>query len=185
MRPFSTSGAETVPSPKRSCVSARRENRRARGVAAGKQPIPVVVFDGTSLPLPDASRDVVLFADVLHHTRHAESSPPRGVPRGAVGGRNQGSHGRGLPRIPYVAIHGSIGNSIWGLASAPISQLGRVAATVRASDVDVTNVNRRIGLYPWPLGLVFERSLHFRCAVVVLAQPVNEWGDRPHGRPRS
>ena len=35
--------------------------------------IPVVGFDGTRIPYPDQSHDVVLFVDVLHHTRDPQA----------------------------------------------------------------------------------------------------------------
>jgi SAM-dependent methyltransferase len=128
----------------------------------GNQPIPVRLFDGASLPLPDASRDVVLFADVLHHTHHAESLLREAcrVARSAVVIKDHTADG--VLAFPTLRFMDGVGNRRFGV---PLPHLYLTwAEWQRLFDrlgVEVMAVNRRIGLYPWPLGLFFERSLHF------------------------
>ena len=128
----------------------------------GKLRIPVSLFDGTRLPLPDASRDVVLFADVLHHTHHAESLLREAcrVARSAVVIKDHTADG--VLAFPTLRFMDRIGNRRFGV---PLPDLYLTWAEwqrlFERLSVEVMAVNRRIGLYPWPLGLVFERSLHF------------------------
>jgi SAM-dependent methyltransferase len=128
----------------------------------GNQPIPVRLFDGTSLPLPDASHDIVLFADVLHHTHHAENLLREAcrVARSAVVIKDHTADG--VLAFPTLRFMDRVGNVRFGV---PLPHLYLTwAEWQRLFDrlgVDVMAVNRRIGLYPWPLSLVFERSLHF------------------------
>lgn len=52
-------------------IADARPDIRIEGVELMARPecrIPCRVFDGTTLPVPDASYDVCLFVDVLHHT---------------------------------------------------------------------------------------------------------------------
>lgn len=124
--------------------------------------IPVSVFDGQTIPLPDQSRDAVMFVDVLHHTidpmvllkeasrvaRHAiiikdhRTSRPLANPTlrlmDWVGNRPHGVV------LPYNYWSESQWNEAW-------SQL----------KLRVDHYQTRLGLYPWPASWVFERGLHF------------------------
>jgi SAM-dependent methyltransferase len=124
--------------------------------------IPVKLFDGTTLPLPDRSVDVVLFVDVLHHT----SDPlillreARRVMRRAVVIKDCTLDGllagQALRFTDWIssAEHGTALNcSYWTSVQwdRAIQDLG-LRATVW---------KRALGLYPQPAHWLFERSLHF------------------------
>ena len=124
--------------------------------------IPVTVFDGRTLPLPDSSSDVVLFADVLHHTHHAESllRDARRVARAAIVIKDHSAEG--LLASQTLRFMDRIGNARFGV-SLPFLYLSWTEwqRMFERLGISVVTVNRRIGLYPWPLSIFFERSLHF------------------------
>ena len=124
--------------------------------------IPVVPFDGTTIPYPDGAFDVVMFVDVLHHTddpmvllREAKRVARRAVvlkdhtKDGFLAGSTLrfmdwvGNRHHGVV-LPY---------NYWTLRQwkQAMAELGLVAAIWNAD----------VGLYPWPANHFFDRTLHF------------------------
>lgn len=124
--------------------------------------LPVQRFDGFTLPQADASADVVLFVDVLHHA----DDPMRLLTEAARVARQaivikdhiqagwldrqtlrlmdwtgNAAHGVALPYNYWTAKE-------WTLA------LQRIGAAIESW-------NTQLGLYPWPASALFDRSLHF------------------------
>ena len=151
----------------------RRPDIQFRGIDVMARPdarITVTKFDGARLPFPQESFDVVLFADVLHHTPHAEAllRDARDVARHAVIVKDHCADG--FLAWPTLRFMDRVGNARFGVALPHLylrwdewqrmfSELGMAVATIR----------RRLELYPRPLTWLFDRSLHF-VAVVVRAE---------------
>ena len=124
--------------------------------------IPVSLFDGTHLPFPDVNFDVVLFADVLHHTHHAEGllREARRVARDAIVIKDHCADGFLAWRTLRFMDH--VGNARFGVALPHLylswAEWQQMFARL---GISVVSVERQIGLYPRPLSWLFERSLHF------------------------
>jgi SAM-dependent methyltransferase len=124
--------------------------------------IPVSLFDGIHLPFPDATFDVVLFADVLHHTHHAEGllREARHVARDAIVIKDHCADGFLAWRT--LRFMDRVGNARFGVTLPHLylswAEWQQMFARLGMS---VVSVERQIGLYPRPLSWLFERSLHF------------------------
>lgn len=143
----------------------RRPDLAVEGVDVLRRPvthIPVTLYDGVSLPFADGSFDYVTIVDVLHHTddpgavlAEAARVARRGVVikdhlrEGVLAGPTLrlmdwvGNRGHDV-RLPYNYLD----DGQWqaAFARAGLKDVGRTEA---------------LGLYPFPLGLMFERRLHF------------------------
>ena len=128
--------------------------------------IPVARFDGERIPVASRSVDVVLFVDVLHHTENAvvlleEAS-------------------RVAKRLVILKDHCAesawdhatlrmmdwVGNARHGV-SLPYHYFSRQewCRAFKASDLHELHYDEELGLYPIPASAVFERTLHFMCAL--------------------
>lgn len=124
--------------------------------------IPAVQFDGVNIPLPDRAVDAVMLVDVLHHL--SDPLPllkdARRVCREAVIIKDhelQGPLAEGtLKAMDWV------GNARFGV-SLPYNYLTPREWESLFLEVGLTPDRRvdSLGLYPFPLSLLFERSLHF------------------------
>ena len=124
--------------------------------------VPVKRFDGHVIPHGDASVDAVLLIDTLHH-----AEDPMGLLREAVRVARQAvvikDHTReGLFAHSTLRFMDWVGNARYGVAlpyrywtrrqwDEAFGLLGWCLKVWKA----------RLGLYPWPASVVFERSLHF------------------------
>ncbi len=124
--------------------------------------IPVERFDGQTIPHPDHSFDLVLLVDVLHHTDDPALllAEARRVARQAIvikdHCRNAVLAGPTLRFMDWVgnAAHGvRLPYNYWKRSEwrKAIAELGLSIETWRSD----------LGLYPFPAGLWFDRSLHF------------------------
>lgn len=124
--------------------------------------IPVTPFDGVRLPVEDASADIVMFVDVLHHTDdpmillreavrvarlaiiikdHRMSRPDASLMLRFMDWVGNRPHG---VRLPYNYWPERRWRETW-------AELG----------LDVESYRTQIGIYPWPADLVFGAGLHF------------------------
>ena len=124
--------------------------------------IPVSPFDGQRLPCPDASKDAVMFVDVLHHT-----DDPMVLLREAARVSRRWvmikDHTRdGLAAGATLRFMDWVGNARYGVAlpynywpearwNAAFAELGLRPAKMLTE----------IGLYPWWANWLFGRRLHF------------------------
>ncbi len=124
--------------------------------------IPVEEFDGTAIPLADNSQDVVLLVDVLHHTENPEIlfGEATRVSRRAVIIKDHLR--KGFLARATLRFMDWVGNAHHHVA-LPYNYLSKPEwdALFDRSDVRVDSWNPRLGLYPFPANLIFDRSLHF------------------------
>jgi SAM-dependent methyltransferase len=151
-------------------VVRRRPDVRVEGIdvmARADARIAVTVFDGVTLPFPEDAFDVVFFADVLHHTPHAEAllAGGRRVARKAVIIKDHCADG--LLAWQTLRFMDYVGNARFGV-SLPHLYLRWVEweCMFGRLGMAVSHIRRRLGLYPPPLSWIFDRSLHFVAVVV-------------------
>jgi len=124
--------------------------------------IPVTLFDGANIPHPDASFDVVMFVDVLHHCEDPAQllAEARRVTRTSVLIKDHTREGLlAFQTLRFMdwfgnAHHGvALPNNFWTLAQWKdcLGQLG----------LQVRHWHDRLSLYPWPATWLFDRKLHF------------------------
>jgi SAM-dependent methyltransferase len=153
-------------------VRERRPDVEVSGVdiaVRGTTHIPVREFDGRTIPLADGEADVVMLVDVLHHADH-----PRGLLADAarVAGRAivlKDVTPLGPLSDPTLRFMDWVGNARHGV---PLPYRFWSQPEWRAAFAElglgVEEVRRRLGLYPMPWGLVFEKRMHF---IVRLSPP--------------
>lgn len=146
-------------------IMSRRPDVKIEGVDVLVRPetrIPVKAYDGQTLPHPDASFDVAMMVDVLHHTddpaavlAEAKRVAKQGVlvkdhfRDGVLAGATLrfmdwvGNAPHGV-RLPYNYLSKREWNGIW-------SDLGLAPQQLR----------ERLGIYPAPFTWLFDRGLHF------------------------
>jgi SAM-dependent methyltransferase len=119
-------------------------------------------FDGRSLPYEDNAFDAVLLIDVVHHADDPEHllSETRRVASAAVVVKD---HLReGALAQATLAFMDRVGNERHGVAvkdaywSRPQWELALASVGLQ-----VASWNERLGLYPWPASMLFERTFHF------------------------
>ena len=146
-------------------VVARRSGVKATGIDVLLRPkthIPVAKYDGTTIPFEDASFDVVMLIDVLHHTEN-----PAALLREATRVTTRyvllKDHFRnGVFAGATLRLMDWISNIHQGVA-LPYNYLSemewhRIYERVGVRPVDI---KRKLNLYPQPANLVFGRNLHF------------------------
>ena len=143
----------------------RRPDVRIQGVDVLVRPetsIPVREFDGTTLPFPDRSVDAVMMVDVVHHAAN-QSALMREVARVARRAVAIKDHfARGLFAHATLRFMDWVGNARYGVSLPYAYWTPRQwDAAFRDANLRVVQQRERLGLYPWPANLVFERGLHF------------------------
>lgn len=142
-----------------------RPDLRAEGVDVMIRPrthIPVTRYDGETLPFPDQSFDYVTIVDVLHHTDDPAAvltEAARVVRHGVV---IKDHLLEGVLAGPTLRFMDWVGNRGHGVV-LPYNYLSRkqwqgVFYKARLATAATTE---RLGLYPPPFHLLFDRSLHF------------------------
>lgn len=130
--------------------------------------VPVEAFDGARLPFPDASFDAVMLVDVVHHASD-QLRLLREVGRVARRAVIIKDHlVRGVLAAPTLRLMDWVGNAPHGVA-LPYAYWTPAHWQQALADAGLRTVEQRerLGLYPWPASLVFERGLHF----VALLEP--------------
>lgn len=128
----------------------------------GRSHIPVAQYDGKHFPFNDSSFDVVMFIDVLHHTYDPEGLLKEAgrVSRGMIVLKDHLK--RGIFAMATLTILDNVGNTRHGVESVhnylTKNEWEKVFAVCGLS---VNGWRKKLHLYPWPLSMVFDRSLHF------------------------
>jgi len=141
-----------------------RPDLRITGIDVLARPrtlIPVVPFDGQSIPFPDRSFDIVMFVDVLHHA----SNPDQLIKEACrVGGSVIiKDHLRdGVLSGPTLRLMDFIGNARFGVA-LPYSYWSRQQWNDMLLEARLTPCTwiGSLKLYAPPLTYLFDRRLHF------------------------
>jgi ubiquinone/menaquinone biosynthesis C-methylase UbiE len=124
--------------------------------------IPVQQFDGSTIPFSDATFDLVMFVDVLHHT----VAPVQLVIEAARVSRSNllvKDHLRqGFLARTTLRVMDWVGNYTKGVV-LPYNYLapGEWDRIYEQADLVPVKTIYHLGLYPWPFSLVFDRALHF------------------------
>jgi SAM-dependent methyltransferase len=126
-----------------------------------KTRIPVIGYDGSTLPFGDDSFDAVCLVDVVHHTDDPQQllGEAARVSRDRVLIKDHVADG--VLARPTLRLMDWAGNARHGVRlpynyltrAEWLDHIGRLNATVRTWDTDLS-------LYPPPLSAVFGRSLH-------------------------
>lgn len=124
--------------------------------------IPVTLFDGNHLPFPDGSFDAVMFVDVLHHCNnqlHLLKEAAR-VARDRVVIKDHCADG--MLAVSTLRFLDDVGNARYGVA-LPYNYWTRERWSRELLDagLDARRWIGKVGLYPFPFGMIFDRSLHF------------------------
>lgn len=148
-----------------SLISAHRGDVEVSGLdiaARNETHIPVKEFDGLSIPLPDDGADVIMLVDVLHHAEdpHALLAEASRVARRAIVLKDV------TPLGPLsdatLRFMDWIGNARHGV---PLPYRFWSQGEWRSAFADlglaVDAEKRRLGLYPVPWNLLFEKRMHF------------------------
>jgi SAM-dependent methyltransferase len=124
--------------------------------------IPVEVFNGNHIPYEDASFDVALFVDVLHHTEDPRIilSQAKRVAKKAIVIKDHFRNG--FLADTRLRIMDWVGNAAHGVA-LPYNYWSRRewTAAFRSLSLEPDEIISRLGLYPIPASLFFDRDLHF------------------------
>jgi len=146
-------------------VMRHRPEVRVTGLEVRARPqtaIPVIEFDGRRLPFPSRSYDAVMFVDVLHHADDAQALLQEAARVASLAVVIK-DHIVGAPfsavRLRTMDWVGNIGHGV----ALPYSYWTREqwrAGFERAGLVEVDR-RERLGLYPAPIGWIFEKGLHF------------------------
>jgi SAM-dependent methyltransferase len=145
-------------------LQAARPALTIRGVDVLPRPttfIPVEQFDGVRLPFADRSFDAVMMIDVLHHATD-QVALLREVARVAASVVVIKDHVlHGWMAGPTLTLMDWVGNAPHGVA-LPYSYWTNAEWKRHVDDAGLAVVERRerLGLYPWPATLLFDRGLH-------------------------
>jgi len=134
----------------------------------GDTHVPVREFDGKHIDSPDNSYDAVLFVDVLHHTMEQDAlmAEAARVARQCVIIKDHTRNG--LLAKATLRFMDRVGNARYGVA-LPYNYLSRAEWTAMFArhHLVIEKETRKLGLYPWPAGWVFDRGLHFVARLAV------------------
>jgi len=146
-------------------VLQRRRDVEIRGVdvlVRNHTQIPVDCFDGQVIPYSDASLDVVMFVDVLHHTEDPMVLLREAARTARVAIVIKDHLRDGLFASPTLRFMDYIGNARHAVA-LPYNYWPqqRWLQAFRTLDVTIGVWKTDLRLYPRPASWIFDRSLHF------------------------
>ena len=146
-------------------IARRRPDVAFEGVDVLVRPgvaIPTEEFDGRVLPHGDESYDAALLVDVVHHAEAPVEllAEARRVSREAVVIKDHLLEGVLAERT--LRAMDRTGNERYGVA-LPFAYWPRERWRAVFDELALTPTawEERLGIYPWPASLVFDRSLHF------------------------
>jgi SAM-dependent methyltransferase len=142
-----------------------RPNLTVQGLDVFERPaaaIPVAVFDGRSLPFAEGDFDVVMFADVLHHTDDPLVLLREAARVSRLGVAIKDHLRQGLLAQTTLSFMDWVGNASHGVA-LPYNywQPKQWRAAFQKLGLKAALWETKLGLYSIPANLFFERSLHF------------------------
>ena len=153
-----------------SLIHGHRPDVLITGVDVGprdKTFVPVLQYDGKHAPFDDGAFDAVVLVDVLHHADDPRAlfaeavrlARKRIVVKDHIG---ENAFDRMLLRFMDRASNARFGVPL------PYNYLARREWLQMFSSAGTTAAwSESLGLYAWPAGLLFDRSLHFLAAVDV------------------
>jgi SAM-dependent methyltransferase len=124
--------------------------------------IPVREFDGSSIPVEDGGADVVMLVDVLHH-----ADDPTALLREATRVSTRGLIVKDVTTVgplddPTLRFMDWVGNARHGVP-LPYNFWSQAQWREAFGELGLSAdaVKRRLGLYPRPFDIAFERRMHF------------------------
>ena len=124
--------------------------------------IPARVYDGTMIPFSDRSFDWVTIVDVLHHTDNPSAvlAECRRVARRGIVIKDHLREGLlAGPTLRFMDWVGNRGHDV----RLPYNYLSEEEwkSVIESVGLEVGTWRTRLGIYPLPFGLTFDRGLHF------------------------
>jgi len=131
-------------------------------VARERSRVPVSLFDGRAIPFGDRSFDGAMFVDVLHHAEDPAGLLAEGVRVSRSWVLIKDHLREGALAGATLRFMDRVGNSRYGVP-LPYAYWTRAQwdAALGTLGLERRFWSERLGLYPFPLSLVFERTLHF------------------------
>lgn len=124
--------------------------------------VPVTLFDGRTIPFADKSADVVSFIDVLHH---ADDAPRLLAEAGRVARKGvviKDHLSESALDHATLRVMDWVGNAPHGVVLPyNYASRGQWMAWFEGAGLTLDSFETDIPLYPFPLGAVFGRGLHF------------------------
>jgi SAM-dependent methyltransferase len=146
-------------------IQRQRPDVRIRGIETflRKDPfIPIDSFDGRTIPFPDASFDLVMLIDMLHHTDDPVAMMREAVrvTRKSILVKDHTADGPLARRV--LRMMDWVGGARHGFA-LPYNYLTTKQWDDAFGNLGLTVVSWEdtLSLYPWPATWLFDRSLHF------------------------
>ena len=153
-------------------LASARPDISVHGLEVKRRPqshIPVTEFDGSTIPFPDSSFDVVMLIDVVHHAEHGHALL-REVSRVSRQRVVIKDHNRnGFLAGATLRFMDWFGNRHHGV-SLPYHYWSRSEwrQAFPRTGLIPGKYREDLGLYPWPASLLFGRGLHFLMALTPL-----------------
>lgn len=156
-------------------ILRRRPDLELEGVETqvrSKTRIPIRAYDGKRLPYPDASVDVVLFVDTIHHAQDPAGLLREGARVAARRVIVKDHTADGWAAVSRLRWMDRIGNDRHGIAQ-PFHywSLKEWKQQSQHIGLEVVTWNGNLGLYPWPASLIFDSSLHFLAQLAIVRRP--------------
>lgn len=120
------------------------------------------MYDGHYLPYADSSFDTVMFVDVLHHSDSTEHLLLEAIRLTRKTIIIKDHLKNGLLAGPTLRLMDNIGNRRFKVElSYNYWPRNRWLRTIAAMGLSVYDWKEKLAIYPWPISLFFDRSLHF------------------------
>lgn len=159
-----------------SLLASQRRDIAIQGIDVMVRPgalIPVREFDGFTIPHADDSFDCVVFVDVLHHSQDATQllKEAKRVARRFIIIKDHRRNGW-LAR-ETLRFMDDVGNKRFGV-DLPYQYWSHREwhDAFDELELEISQWNQSLGIYPWPASLLFDRGLHFVAQLV--AKPTSQ-----------